>query len=91
MNVLANDLNVALSCQAMDARTVATRGSRGHSQRNFECCIAAYDRLPICGLEQTLFSYDIPEAGIMNIYWYLHVNKRSQNVDMLSKRGYSMI
>jgi hypothetical protein len=43
-----------------------------------EILSAAHDRLPICGLEQTLFSYDIPEDGIMNIYWYLHVNKRSQ-------------
>ena len=39
---------------------------------------AANDRLPICGLQQSSFSYHLPEDGIAKIYGYLHVNKRSQ-------------
>ena len=38
---------------------------------------AANDRLPICGLQQSSFSYDLPDNGIAEIFGYLHVNKRS--------------
>jgi len=42
-----------------------------------EILVSADDRLPICGLEQSSFSYDLPDNGIAEIFGYLHVNKRS--------------
>jgi hypothetical protein len=39
-----------------------------------ETLISAYDRLPICGLEQSSFSYDLPDNGIAEIFGYLHVD-----------------
>jgi hypothetical protein len=29
--------------------------------------ISANDRLPLCGVEQSLFSYDVPDYGIAKI------------------------
>jgi hypothetical protein len=44
-----------------------------------EILVSADDRLPICGLEQSSFSYDLPDNGIAEMFGYLHVNnlKRS--------------
>jgi hypothetical protein len=39
------------------------------------------------GLEQSSFSYDVPDDGIAKIEGYLHVNRTS----LLAERGYSMI
>jgi hypothetical protein len=36
---------------------------------------AANDKFQIYGLEQSSFSYDLPEDGIAKISGYLHVNK----------------
>ena len=38
----------------------------------------ANDRLPICGLKQSSFSYDLPQDGIAQISGYLHVNKKAK-------------
>ena len=46
-----------------------------------EILISADDRLPICGLEQSSFSYNVPENGIAKIDGYLHVNKTSLLAD----------
>ena len=39
---------------------------------------AANDKFQIYGLEQSSFSYDLPEDGIAKISGYLHVNKKRQ-------------
>ena len=39
--------------------------------------ISANNRLPLCGVEQSSFSYDVPDDGIATIDGYLHVNSRS--------------
>jgi hypothetical protein len=55
---------------------------------------AANDRLPICGLEKSSFSYDLPEGSIAKIYGYLHrctSIKEASSLKLLSERGYSMI
>ena len=36
---------------------------------------AANDKFQIYGLEQSSFSYDLPDDGIAKISGYLHVNK----------------
>jgi hypothetical protein len=40
--------------------------------------ISANVRLPIHGLEQSSFSYDIPQNGIAEISEYLHVNPKGK-------------
>jgi hypothetical protein len=38
--------------------------------------ISANNRLPLCGVDQSSFSYDVPDDGIATIDGYLHVNSR---------------
>ena len=46
-----------------------------------EILVSANVRLPISGLEQSSFSYDVPDNGIAKIDGYLHVNKTSLLAD----------
>ena len=39
--------------------------------------ISANNRLSLCGVDQSSFSYDVPDDGIATIDGYLHVNSRS--------------
>ena len=43
-----------------------------------EILLSAHDQIPIRGLEQSSFSYCIPEDGIAQILGYLHVNKEGK-------------
>ena len=61
--------------QSTDARPVSTRGSQGYFK---EILLSADDQIPIRGLEQSSFSYCIPEDGIAQILGYLHVNKEGK-------------
>jgi hypothetical protein len=43
-----------------------------------EILLFADDQIPIRGLEQSSFSYGIPEDGIAQISGFLHVNKEGK-------------
>jgi hypothetical protein len=54
--------------------------------------ISANNRLSLCGVDQSSFSYDVPDDGIATIDGYLHVNSRlvqhaSWISDVLDKAG----
>jgi hypothetical protein len=77
-----------------DCRNKRKSGTQGVRVTFKGILISANDRLPICCLEQSSFSYDMPDDGITKIDGYLHVNKSSllaNTAAVLSERSYSMI
>jgi hypothetical protein len=77
---------MAFSCQSTEAQTVATRGGKGHVKANLN---SVNDRLPIFGLEQSSFSYGLPD-GITNCYCTCSGTsiKEASSLKLLSERGY---